>query len=409
MPTVPKANTSMNRHPLVHFAAASLCASGLHAAESTVEERLKMLETRIDRLQEENAALTQQLGWDGKSDLPLVKPGGKENKIKLGGYLQANAEFGDAPDARYNGINDRFLLRRARVNVSGSFAEHFDFKAEVDIGNNSVSSTTAASWKPTATDVFINWNRYDFANVKAGQFKTPYGYEQLVPDTKTLFIERTLGNDRMTDSRQIGLAVWGDVVPKRLAYNVGVFNGSSINNGTNDNDNFMFAGRISGTPYTGKHFGQDSTLTLGVNAIADASDGTSKSGFGLTGSSFTGNRQGFGADFQFSLGRFDLTGEYLANQFKPTDSVPFASFDAQSLHVAAGFFIVPKQLVVRARYDTLDPDVDVSGNSSDTWTFGLTYYFKGDDIRLDLNYILGNGSGQPDNQGRIIARAQLIF
>jgi phosphate-selective porin OprO and OprP len=401
---------------LMALAGAAVCAVSLQGAEASVEEaeasveeRLKKLETQIDGLQQENAALKKQLGWDGKSDLPLVKPNGKENKIKLGGYLQAHGEFGDAPDTRYTGINDRFMLRRARVNVSGSFAENFDFKAEVDLGNNSVSQQTTAAWKPTGTDIFINWNRYDFANVKVGQFKTPFGYEQLLSDTKTLFIERTLGNDRMTDSRQIGASVWGDIIPKRLNYNVGVFNGSSINNGANDNDNFMYAGRISGTPFTGKLFNQEATLTLGANALQDHSTGTSKADYGFTGGTFTGKRYGLGADFQFAIGRFELGGEYLYNNFKPSNAVPFAKVDAQSFSLNGGFYILPKKLITRVRYDTFDPNIDLGGNSSDAWTFGLSYFIKGDDLRLDLNYIMGSSPGKPDNEGRLIARAQLVF
>ena len=55
------------------------------------------------------------------------------------------------------------------------------------------------------TDAYINWNHFDFANVKAGQFKTPFGYEQLYADPKLFTIERTSANDRLTVSRQIGV------------------------------------------------------------------------------------------------------------------------------------------------------------------------------------------------------------
>ena len=393
----------------IALAGAAAMAASLHGADASVEERLRKLETQVDNLQRENSALKQQLGWDGKSDLPLVKPGGKENKLKLGGYLQAQGEFGSAPDSRYTGVNDRFLVRRARVNVAGSFAENFDFKAEVDIGNNAVGATSSANWKPAATDVFINWNRYEFANVKAGQFKTPFGYAQLMSDTKTPFIERFLANDRMTDGRQIGVAVWGQVLPKRLDYNFGVFNGGSVNTGGNDNDNFMYAGRIGGTPFTGTLFNRESTLSFGVNALQDHGVGAAKAGFGFTGNSFTGRRHGLGADFEFHLGRVELSGEYLFNHFTPDDAVPFSKVEAHGFQLSGGYYIVAKKLVARLRYDSFDPNSDVSGNSADTWTVGLTYFIKGEDLRLDLNYMLGSAPGQPDDKGRLIGRAQLVF
>ena len=174
----------------------------------SVEDRLRVLESNLAKLQKENQALKTQLGWDGKTPLVVAKPGGKESKLVVGGYLQGQAEFGRSPDGRYSsGIGDRFLLRRARVNASGMFSENFDFKVEADLGANSQSFKT--NYAAQLSDVFINWNRYDFANVKIGQFKTPYGYEQLVADNRLLTIERSLPNDRLADSRQIGLGVFG--------------------------------------------------------------------------------------------------------------------------------------------------------------------------------------------------------
>jgi phosphate-selective porin OprO/OprP len=184
-----------------------LCIGALktHADGTNVEDRLKALESVVDTLQQENKDLKSQLGWDGKSPLVIAKPAGKESKLVLGGYLQAHAEFGSEPDARFAGVEDRFLIRRARVNVSGSFLEKFDFKVEADFGANSVGEKTG--YAAQLTDVFVNWNRYSFANIKFGQFKTPFGYEQLLADTRILTVERSLPNDRLTDNRQIGLGI----------------------------------------------------------------------------------------------------------------------------------------------------------------------------------------------------------
>ena len=68
----------------------------------------------------------------------LVQQRGSELKLVLGGFIQVNAEGGDA--FAFNGnfgqsaINDRFRLRRARINLTGDFAEQFDFKMEGDFG-----------------------------------------------------------------------------------------------------------------------------------------------------------------------------------------------------------------------------------------------------------------------------------
>lgn len=386
----------MNTHRNTARAAAitgALCAVALHAAEPTsVEERLKKLETQYEAIAKENTELKKQLGWDGKSDLVVAKPAGKEKSIKVGGYIQAHGEFGDAPDARFTGIDDRFLVRRARINVTGSFMEHFDFKAEVDLGNNSNKATAPASWKPTATDLFVNWNQYDFANVKVGQFKSPFGYEQLVADTKTIFAERALSNDMLTRSRQIGVAVSGSVLEKRLSYSTGVFNGNGINQGGNDDDNFMWAGRVSGTAVKGKLFGQDVKLDLGVNGYVSPTPAASTDGLGV--------------DLQFALGPFGLQAEYLMNGSE--NRATKVDTDSSGYYVTAFYEILPKKLRGQVRFDSYDSNNDTANTTSDIWTLGLTYFVKGEDIKLDVNYMIGNPAGLPDGN-RLITRVQLAF
>ena len=382
--------------------------------QPSVEDRLKALENTVQTLQKENKDLKAQLGWDGKSALTVAKPAGKENKLNIGGYIQANAEFGHAPDARFNNIEDRFLIRRARLGVNGSFAEHFDFKLEGDFGANSLSEKTGYSAQ--ITDAFINWNQFSFANVKIGQFKTPFGYEQLLPDTKLLTVERSLANDRLTDSRQIGLGVAGNFFAKRLAYSAGMFNGSGVNNSFNDNNNFMYAGRITGVAYQGKLAKQDTRVAIGVNGLTVHDTAISKSGFGLDSTPggtidnlFTGNRTSWGVDGQFSWGPVGLDGEYLRTCFKPSDNIPSSSFEAAGWYVTATCFIVPSKLQALVRYEELDPNLDLKGDLSHEYVFGLNYYIKGDSLKLSANYLLGHPAGKADNQGRFLTRVQVVF
>ena len=76
----------------------------------------------------------------------------------LGGFIQVNAEGGDA--FAFNGnfgqtaINDRFRLRRARINLTGDFAEQFDFKMEGDFGQNDGTSGNRTAF--SATDIWVN-------------------------------------------------------------------------------------------------------------------------------------------------------------------------------------------------------------------------------------------------------------
>ena len=318
-----------------------------------------------------------------------MKAAGKETKLSVGGYAQIQWEGGGAPDSRYTGINDRILLRRARLTFKGSFAENFDFTLQSDFGNNSIGNVSG--YRAQLTDAFIAWNKYEFATVQIGQFKTPFGYEQLLPDTKTLTVERSLPNDLLTLGRQIGIGVSGAALEKKISYSVGFFNGNGVNNGNNDNDQFLYAGRVAAQLWT---HGTDK-LSVGINGLSSKDTGT-----------FTGYRTAWGVDGQATFGRLDLSAEYLRmslNRATGADSV------ADGWNVMAAYYVVPKSLQILARYEVYDPNNQIYGDASDAWILGLNYYIKGDDLKLSLNYDLGNPAGPLTEQRRLLGRVQIVF
>ena len=368
---------------------ACLLLPGIVSA-ATVEERLAEMEARLGTLASENAALKQQLDAVAKKQAdPIIAPGGKVKKLSVGGYVQVQGETGDAPDSRFP-VNDRFLVRRARLNIKGSFAEDIDFTFQSEFGNGNMAANTA--YRAQLTDLFVRWKKFDFATVQVGQFKTPFGYEQLVQDTKNPFVERSLPNDRLTLSRQIGAMVSGDFLEQRLSYAVGAFNGNGVNNGGNDNENFLTVGRVSGVPVKTKSL----TVSAGANAFT-TDDGLAAAAV---------QRDGYGLDVQFKAGRLDGGAEWLCVDSNPASGADVTA-DGWSAHV--GYMVVADKLRAGLRYETYDPNTDKSDDESENWTLGLTYFLKGDDLKFSLNYVLGDPAGALSNQGRLLAQAQVIF
>lgn len=375
-----------------------LLMAGPGRAETGIEARFAALEAQVQALQKENRALRQELGLDGKAGLAVARPAGKEPVLLVNGLVQAQAEFGDKGDSRGN-ANDRFRLRRVRLGLAGRFLEEFDFKVEGEY----VGSST------TLTDGFINWNRYGWGNIKVGQFKSPFGYEFLASDPKLYTIERTLGSDRLTLGRQIGAQLAGDFFEKRLTYAAGVFNGNGQNVTTNDNENFNYMGRVAGTPWQGRLGGWDAKWTAGANGYLSKDTALGLPGdFGFTGNSFTGKRDGLGADTQFGLGRLELWTEYLRVRFRPASGVPAKDFQADAWYVQAGYFVVPKTVQAVVKFDTFDPNDAKAANETDTWTFGANWFLKGDDLKLQLDYLRAAVPALPV-QHQLLLRVQTIF
>jgi phosphate-selective porin len=438
------------------------------AQMSSDSERIEKLERAVQQLQKRNAVLEAEVrtlkkqtssaqetkaqskvaaegkAWVEKAAFEekppvYVQQRGSELKLVLGGFIQANFEGGDvsAFEGRFgeSALKDRFRLRRARVNLTGEFAEQFDFKIEGDFGQSDGlnSSRTAFS----GTDIFANWHRFPEAQIKIGQWKAPFGLEQLTPDTTLYLIERSLPTGAITPDRQIGAQLWGKpfatVWPEQkdlLTYYAGIFNGNGRNITNNDNNNFMYVGRLESTLFNG-FFGKDSSLKLGADVLNSRDDkGTnisqgltllvnddgSLSPFVLPGAD---ERTAWSVDASLKLGPFDLIGEYLEEHVdgRTVNGVApgFADFTTNGYYITSGYFLLPKKLQAVARWEHLNPGQ--KGNDGiHSITGGLNYYVHGDDLKLMLDYIHtwsdfreANPEFGDDQFDEVIARVQLMF
>jgi phosphate-selective porin OprO and OprP len=435
----------------------------LTAESPSDAKRIEELERTVAELKKEVAELKKKetasvpegkmktkISYDGKTYVekavveekaPIyVQQRGPELKLVLGGYVQINFEDGDvsAFEGRFGqtALKDRFRLRRARINLTGDFAEQFDFKVEGEFENSDGISSGRTAF--SATDIFVNWHQFAEANVKVGQWKAPFGLEQLTPDPSLIIIERSLPTGAITPERQIGVQLWGkpfaNVWPGEkdlLTYYAGIFNGNGRNTTNNDNNNFMYVGRLESIPFKGKIVGQDSSLKLGADVLNSRDDaGTnisqslnllvnadgSLSPFVLPGAD---ERTAWSVDAWFNLGPFDLIGEYLQEKVngRTVNGVPpgFADFTTNGYYITAAYFLIPKKLQLAVRWEDLNPGQ--KGNDGiRSITGGLNYYIHGDDLKLMVNYIhtwsdfrQANPEFGEDQFNEVIGRMQLMF
>jgi phosphate-selective porin OprO and OprP len=452
------------------LASALVAIQPLTAQSASESDRLEKLERAVEQLQKRNAELEAEVRSlkkqtaavpEGKTKTKITDDGktyvekavpqsekpplfvlqrGSELKLVLGGFIQFNAEGGDA--FAFNGnfgqtaINDRFRLRRARINLTGDFAEQFDFKMEGDFANS--DGTNGGRTAFSGTDIWINWHQFAAAQIKAGQYKAPFGLEQLTPDTTLYTIERSLPTNAITPERQIGVQLWGkpftSIWPEQkdlLTYYAGIFNGTGRNINTNDNNEFMYVSRLELQPFAGKIFGQKSFLKLGGDALWSrdaAGTNISTAGNLLVNadgslSPFTlpsaDERAAWSVDAWLEVGPFDLIGEYLQehvegrtiNGVAPT----FGNFTTDGFYVTGGYFLIPKKLQAVVQWQYLNPGQ--KGNDGIYSILGgLNYYIRGDDLKLMVNYIhtwsdfrQANPEFGEDQFDEVIGRLQLMF
>ena len=422
----------------------------LKKERSSAKAPAPLAEEKRSRFAPENKSAVIEKTETVEEQKPVyVIEGGPELKLTLGGFIQMQYEGGDvfAFEGRFGSaaIDDRFRLRRARINLTGDFAEQFDFKMEGEFEQSDVGLTIRDATGKTlgsnstrtefgATDIFINWHRFPEFQIKAGQYKAPFGLEQLTSDTKLFLTERSEVTSALTPERQVGVEIWGkpltNLWPDRkdfLTYWAGIFNGNGRNNSINDNDEYMYAGRIEVQVLKAKIFNEDATVKLGADALSsrDASGtvlspaGTLRVNSDGSLSTFTApaaaEREGYGADATFHWGPFDLIGEYLSESYEARATPGFAKFRAEGYYVQGSYFAIPKKLQLVTRYESFNPGQIIDDNLQTFWG-GVNYYIHGDDIKLMANYAHtwsnlreARPALGPSDFDEVILRLQVVF
>src|SRR5881398_2269024 len=449
-------------------AVALLAAQPLRAESSSDTTRIEKLERAVELLAKQNAELQAEIKslkketasvsdgkfkkkvtYDGKTYVekavaeekaPLyVQQRGSELKLVLGGFVQMNFEDGDvsAFEGRFGqtALKDRFRLRRARINLTGDFAEQFDFKLEGDFENSDGLNANRTAFE--ATDIFINWHQFPWAQIKMGQWKAPFGLEQLTPDTTLYTIERTLPTGAITPERQIGVQLWGKplaiIWPDRadlLTYYAGIFNGNGRNITNNDNNNFMYVGRLESTLFKDVLV-KGSSLKLGADILNSRDDkGTnisqtltllvnkdgSLSPFTLPGAD---ERTAWSLDAWLNIGPFDLIGEYFQEDVDGRTvagvAPGFADFEPSGWYIQGSYFLVSKKLQAVVKWEALNPG-QFGNDGIHSITGGLNYYIYGDGIKVMANYVHtwsdfreAHPQFGDDQFNEVLLRLQVIF
>jgi phosphate-selective porin OprO and OprP len=439
---------------LIVLCSSTLALPAFAAEAKTDSERLEKLERAVELLQKRNAELEQEVQSlkkekpapaslseskrtkfvpDSKSYVETtaeekkpvyVVPGASEEKLVLGGLLQTQFEGGDvsAFEGRFGSgaIDDRFRLRRMRINITGDFFEQFDFKLEGEFEQSDVGLTirdaTGRTLGSNSTrtafgglDLWANWHRYPEFQIKLGQYKAPFGLEQISPDPKLMTAERSQVTSALTPERQIGVQIWGkpfaNLFPEQkdlVSYYAGIFNGNGRNIAVNDNDEYMSVGRVELQPWKGKVAGQETWVKFGANGLhSHDAAGTVLSPVGNLRvnsdgslSSFTApaaaEREGYGFDGSLHWGRFDLIAEYLSESYegRPLNGIAptFKDFRAEGYYVQGSYYVLPKKLQLATKYEHFNPGQIIDDNL-DSITVGLNYFIHGDDIKLMADYI----------------------
>ena len=119
-----------------------------------------------------------------------------EHKFRIGGRAQHDFTLvGNDGDGNVGSSEQQF--RRARIYLSGTAWEHWDWKFQFDLEDADDSSMSIE-------DAFIKYRSWDPASITVGQRKAPFSLSALTSSKYITFIERSAPSDLFT-SESIGI------------------------------------------------------------------------------------------------------------------------------------------------------------------------------------------------------------
>ena len=197
---------------------------------------------------------------------------------KFGGYVIGRYQYSDQYGKKGGaGFNQRLV----RFYVDGTILKHFAYRIQVQTNNDSFHMK----------DFFVEWKRYGFFKIKAGQFKRAFGFENpmnpwdISTGDYSLMTKYLTGHSdylgadvkgSANGGRDIGIQVQGDFLPvgkdnhMLFHYQVMVSNGPGINTSDTDGKKDITA-TLQVQPIKGLFIG-----AFGWKGTFDATDSTGK-------------------------------------------------------------------------------------------------------------------------------------
>ena len=294
-----------------------------------------------------------EVAWkDGKTTFK-----GKGFEIGLSNRVQVRYNYFDAENPS---IEDRgtFNIRRAKSTFEGKVAD-WKFKVQANwVGAGYVTAAAVAGTSlnvttrrgPELEDAEIWWAKYPMATIWVGQGKVPFGRQEYISSGRQQFVDRWIGNALYAPQRDQGVRIEGMNESKTFEYQAGVYNGIARNINVNDNDEYLYSGRVGWMPF-GEYKYEESAhdypdspkFLIGVAALDNVvGAGTSAVDVFRTGYETAFKWYGFNLQGEF----FDETAENQAG----------VESDNQGYYLQAGYLFPNKKFELAARHENIERD-----------------------------------------------------
>jgi phosphate-selective porin OprO/OprP len=290
-----------------------------------------------------------------------------------------------------------FRIRRAKFKMEGWFYKP-ELEYEVQLNWPDVTGSPASRFMEDAN---IDWDisKNKTFRIRFGQFKAPYGRQQLTSSGAQQFVDRSIIDERYNPGRETGLALWGTLGQTKLDWRVMVSNGNGRSQSANDNNKFLYTARLQWQPTGATRMNQWGSGALLTEGDLDSTD---KPLFAVAGNYLSNNlydttttltsnlkNAQWSGDGIFKYRGFAAVAEYHLRQSTPQSGDKFK--DKGWYGQASYAFRAPKLgpaafVELAARYAQIDPS-DAKTSDKRTEVGGaVSYYYNKHNFKIQADY-----------------------
>lgn len=238
----------------------------------------------------------------------------QHDAFRLNAIFQAGLNYSFDDDNFHGGRS--FEAANARLSIRGLLDGRFFYRVHVNMVR-----------EPNLLDLFIGYQHSDAFRLTAGAQKPRQSADFIPNPGETDFARRARITGQLVQSREIGVSADGNI--GEIYYYAGLFNGSRLQNNTNNK--FYGIGRLQ---YT-LEAQVPGTLQLAVHGSHGESEGVRS---GNAGPMLDGERTILGADLRWEADPFLLAAEYMTGDLE-TQMMPDVTETISGFYLTGGYWI----------------------------------------------------------------------
>jgi hypothetical protein len=379
--------------------------SDLNNTNSTIilliRKKLKYLAlTVLILISSQTLAQSEYVTPDGKGDITFI-PG-----------LRIQTRY------EYNNIdkNNDFFVRRLRLKGKGNLFKLASYAFEVKIDNAGRFNRIPNAQVENA---WLNFPIVPDLDIRVGLYDMVFSRNALTSDSKLLLMDRSLIKGALTvlgvTDNTVGILVHGRPLDGHLSYGFGVFDNLGFETAgdtitiTRKSDGAMTTGRLvydffdpqppgGYGDYRGSYIGKGQRLSIGVNGAYLSKAQIGNDVFSLF---------AWGTDIFFNTGKVTLEAEY-DSYIEDISENETPNIEGAGWYVQGGYLFHDLFELV-ARYQEIDPDLDVINDKLQWTSVGFNTYLRGHNLKIQAEYTFKTEEGNEISNDVIQIQLQVDF